>query len=204
MLTLEERQTRAMYEEPAFAEDYARFFPDYDEHFWRFEELLTHGRILDLGCGPANDGHRFTAWDYQYVGIDFAYAMLSAGRKWHKGEILVAQMDMAYLGFATDSFDGFWAVSSLMHVPKSKIEYVLRETHRVVKSNGIGHLLLREGNFERVELNEMARVNVLVSAYFPNDFSSLLEKNGFEILDFKEASMGGGKESMMYFVRNRK
>lgn len=82
------------------------------------------------------------------------------------------------------------------------IECVLGEIHRVVKPSGIGHLLLRKGDFEVLELNQRSNTNVLVSAYLPNDFSALLARNGFEVLDFKEYSMHEGKESMMYFVKN--
>lgn len=202
MLTPAEQQTRAMYENTAFAERYANYFSDYDEHFFRFQELLPQGRILDLGCGPAYDGNLFAAWNYNYIGVDFAYAILCAGREWHEKNILLAQMDMAHLGFITDAFDGFWAVSSLMHIPKCKIEYAIQEIHRVVKSGGIGHMLLRKGNFELMQFNPIAKMDALVSAYLPDDFSTLLKKNGFEILDFEEYTMSKDMQSMMYFVKN--
>lgn len=204
MLTPTELQTRALYENSGFARQYARGFSEPGELFFTFLELLPKGRILDLGCGPGNDGCMFLDWDYEYIGIDFAYQILSAGKEQHDGRVFVAQMDMGYLGFIPDTFDGFWACSSLMHVPRTKIAQVLQDIHRVVRHQGVGLIYLRKGDFERMEKDPLVDTKVIVSAYELDVFSSLLQTSGFEVVKARPHLLAGGLESMSFFVRNIK
>jgi SAM-dependent methyltransferase len=54
--------------------------------------------------------------------------------------------DIAY----EDEFDGVWACASLLHVPKSRIDGVLRRLSRALKVGGILYMSFKKGDGESV------------------------------------------------------
>ena len=53
-----------------------------------------------------------------------------------------------YHDIEKETFDGIWAYTSLLHVPKSEIEKPLLEIRRVLKNDGIFGLGMIEGKTE--------------------------------------------------------
>ena len=109
-----------------------------------FLDLLPEGgRILDAGCGSGRDSRAFLARGYDVTAIDGSPAMVA-----HAAEatgILVRYLrfeDIAY----EDEFDGVWACASLLHVPKSRIDGVLRRLSRALKVGGILHVSFKDGH----------------------------------------------------------
>jgi SAM-dependent methyltransferase len=197
VLSKEEQITAAVYENPDYAAYFAGSYPDpHEDHFVRFHELLSEGRVLDLGCGGAGDSEALQLyWGYSYVGIDRSYVMLAAGKQNYREEICLLQMEMESLFFKDAVFDGFWASASLMHIPKQKMLGVLQEMRRVVRQGGIGYLFLRMGDFEGLEDDGHGRV-AYVSAYQPEHFEMLLHQTGFEV-----KASDKGTYTMEYFVQ---
>ena len=130
-LTAEEAATLASYRKIAEA----RSDKHDDPEFWRsefgaFSGLLSAGRVLDVGCGSGREVGLFVGSGYLYTGVDLCGEMLELARR-RAPRAAFCLMDMYALAFADGSFDGFWAVTSLLHLPKSRVGAALGEIRRV-------------------------------------------------------------------------
>lgn len=175
--------------------------------FWRkdfeeFRKFLPKGKIIDIGCGEGKDALFFkeSYKFYQYIGIDVSPEMIREARKLVPG-IIFLEMNMYEINmyFKRDSFDGFWVIDSLPHIPKDKIfrfgvfqkkiDIVLKQIRKVVKPDGIGFISVKENK---------------------DEFREILEKNGFEILkcekDLKEHNSLTRNHTiyLKYFVKVKK
>jgi len=83
-------------------------------------------------------------------------------------------------------FDGVWAYTSLLHVPKSKVEKPILEIQRVLKLNGIFGLGLIEGETELYRESSGVDKPRWFSFYKKEEVKDLLAKHGFEIVYFEE------------------
>lgn len=57
-------------------------------------------------------------------------------------------MDIENITLEDNSFDGVWAVTSLLHFPKSKFGGLLARIKRLLKEEGIFFISMKEGNSE--------------------------------------------------------
>ncbi len=113
--------------------------------FKEFVGLLKGNKILDLGCGGGDHALWFESQSLDTIGIDFSEEMIKICReKGLKAEV----MDIEDLKFDDNSFDGIWAVTSLLHVPKSKINHVMDKLSRILKEEGILYVVVKEGQGE--------------------------------------------------------
>lgn len=60
--------------------------------------------ILDVGCAQGRDLRFFISQEFQPVGIDLSLKLLHAGRQ---GQLVTLLMDMRFMGFRSEVFDGF-------------------------------------------------------------------------------------------------
>lgn len=164
-----------------------------DQDFWLpcytlFQELLPKGKVLDIGCGGGRDAEFFIQAGYDYVGIDAVGEMIKQARdNAPSGNFL--QMSMYSLGFLPhpnpNSFDGFWASASLLHIPKENLPLVLEEIKRVVRPGGIGFISVKEGEGESMVRggSGIEGENERFFAFYEiREFAGVLESKGFEIL----------------------
>lgn len=153
--------------------------PEFEE----FKKLLPKGKILDLGCGAGRDALLFAAdSNYKYIGVDLSFEMVQQARILAPGSDF-RQMSMYNLDFATQTFDGFWAATSLLHIPKNKIDSVLSELKRVLKPKAIGFISLKYGEGEEmVTRGEDVR---FFAFYTESEMEQCLIRNGFKVLDAK-------------------
>lgn len=185
-LTHEEEITIATYEAiaPLWKEKHA------DSKFWRrsfaeFQELLPEGHVIDIGCGCGKDASFFLGAGYDYTGIDASGAMLAEAAKAVPAERL-SRMTFYDLEFPDETFDGFWASASFLHVPKNRIRHVLKEARRVTKPSGIGFISVKM----KLSPRKQGLENVPYHPYKPrffayyeqNEFAFLLTGNGFEVV----------------------
>ncbi len=125
-LTLEEASTREVYNE--HAQDYlARwhcqkhgFLGKEADRLSKFRELLSSGRILEIGCGGGHDARWFVDNGYDYLGVDFYSGMLEQARGDNPG-IRFDQTSVYDLDF-DEPFDGFWCAAVLLHIPKNRVD----------------------------------------------------------------------------------
>lgn len=169
----------------------AQHFSDthYETTFWAkefivFKQLLTSGKIIDIGCGAGRDAVLFVESGFDYTGIDASSGMLSQARKRVKrGKFLL--MDLYKLNFPKEVFDGFWAAASLLHVPKANIASVLQGIAQIIKPGGIGFISVKQktGMDEgMIQEKKYGGIKRYFAFYDRSEFQSILETNGFKVI----------------------
>ena len=113
--------------------------------FQRFIDLLNGKKILDLGCGSGDHSLYFKERGLDVTAIDLSEEMIKLCKE--KG-LNAFVMDIERLDFKDNSFDGVWAVTSLLHIPKSKLPKVIKKLNLILKDNGILYVCVKEGEGE--------------------------------------------------------
>lgn len=150
--------------------------------FDKFAELV-HGKILDVGSGPGRDGLLLKEKGLEVICLDASEAMIKLCEE--KGLQSVVG-DFLSMPFADNSFDGAWAYTSLLHIPKADVSTAFNEIKRVLKNDGILGLGLIEGDTE--EYRESSGVNMprWFSFYTKEEVEQLLTRHGFKVLYFEQ------------------
>ena len=146
-----------------------------------FAAALDGLRVLDVGSGPGRDAQIFFERGLRPICLDASVAMarLAAQKR-----LTSMQADFAHLPFGDASFDGVWAYTSLLHVPKAQVDRPLAEIRRVLKRGGIFGLGLFEGASEEyrdVRGNGNPR---WFSYYLAEEVYDLLVRHGFRLVRF--------------------
>lgn len=112
----------------------------------KFLQLLpVHGTILDLGCGSGRDAKAFLTAGFRVDAID--------------GSEEICKLASSYLGIAvrhqsfdqldaSSQYDGIWACSSLLHLPKEKLPEIFARIEKALKPGGIFYCSFKQGEFE--------------------------------------------------------
>lgn len=112
----------------------------------RFLEKLPFGAsILDFGCGSGRDTKYFLDKGFCVDAIDGSeelcrFASAYAG-------VFVHQMMFQDLK-EEDRYDGIWACSSILHLPKEDLKEVMVKIERALKKGGILYTSFKYGDFE--------------------------------------------------------
>jgi len=202
-LTLDEQRTVQSYD--ANAQEWAEGHDKKIDWFGEIEKFKTYcpsGKLLEIGSGGGRDARHLIAAGYDYTGIDISEGLLEVARKNNpKGTFL--KQSLYDLDFLHDTFDGFFSVATLLHVPKKRVNEALSQIRKVVKQGGVGFITLKEGDGETI-LEENNRYNKefvrLFSYYQHDEFSKILKNNGFEVLEFKRAE-AMKNDWLVYFVK---
>ena len=180
-----DRKTIATYDR--LAEEYDAETADFWDRFPRtiIDKFisLTKGSVLNVGSGPGRDGVILRDAGLDVVCLDASEAMvkLSAARG-----LRSVVGDFANLPFNDGSFNGAWAYTSLLHVPKSEIQGSLSEIWRVLEPGGIFGLGLIEGDAELYRESSGMDLPRWFSFYKKEEIEDLLAANGFETVYFEE------------------
>jgi 2-polyprenyl-3-methyl-5-hydroxy-6-metoxy-1,4-benzoquinol methylase len=119
---------------------------DFEETQNKFLEKLPRGAyILDFGCGSGRDTKYFLEHGYKVDAIDGSdelvrYASEYTGIKVRK--MMFQELD------ATNSYDGIWACSSILHLPKAELRDVLIKMSRALKDKGVIYTSFKYSEFE--------------------------------------------------------
>lgn len=114
----------------------------------KFLHLLNEGAaILDFGCGSGRDtkyfldkGCRVTATDGSAELCRWASAFTGIEVK----EMLFGELN------EIDTYDGIWACSSILHLPKNELLLVIRKMCDALKSTGVIYTSFKYSDFEGV------------------------------------------------------
>lgn len=130
------------------AEDFCRStvsvdFQPLQEKF--LEYLPERASILDFGCGSGRDTKYFLSKGYIVLATDGS-AELCGLASAYTG-ILVRHELFQDLS-EVDRYDGIWACSSILHVPKAELPDIFIRMVRALKKGGIIYTSFKYGDFE--------------------------------------------------------
>ncbi len=173
---------------------YNQMAKEYDEEtidLWdqfprTFFDIFTErvqGSVLDVGSGPGRDGLLFKEKGLDVTCLDASEAMVELCKE--KGLRAIAG-DFTTMPFEHDLFDGVWAYTSLLHIPKKDVSKAFGEIQRVLKNNGILGLGLIEGDTEGYRESSGANMPRWFSFYTKEEVEQLLAKHGFNVLYFEQ------------------
>ena len=175
-------------------DDLARFWGgDFTLHDWGYKELLEFAkqvkktgrrRVLDCGCGSGVQSKLLFKKGLEVVGLDLSPRMINEAKK-RVPEAKFVVGDMTKMELAMGSFAGVYARASLLHIPKRLVAKVLRSIHKILKSNGIFYLAVKEGKGESEVEDERhgRKVKRFFSFFQKQEIIDLLENAGFRIED---------------------
>lgn len=167
---------------------------EYDEEtidFWqRFPQSfldtfarLAQGKILNIGSGPGRDGLLLKERGFEVICLDASEAMIQLCQE--KGLQSVVG-DFIALPFENNSFDGAWAYTSLLHVPKADISKALHEIQRILKVGGVLGLGLIEGETEEYRTSSGVNMPRWFSFYTKKEIEKILAEHNLNVLYFEQ------------------
>jgi SAM-dependent methyltransferase len=115
--------------------------PFYAERAFRiFLKIIKKGTVLDIGCAQGRDIPLFLGQgrSLNYEGLDISKNLLSIARsryphiKFYNSNILDRKT------LPHNKYDGFWAVSTLQHIPEAQWDEMLRNISSIMKKGAIG------------------------------------------------------------------
>lgn len=112
----------------------------------RFLNYLTDkGYILDFGCGSGRDTKYFLDKGFQVKAVDGSkeFCRLAAEYTGIKvGQMLFEDLD------EKEIYDGIWACSSILHLPKTELTGVIGKMCAALKASGIIYTSFKYGEYE--------------------------------------------------------
>lgn len=100
--------------------------------------------ILDFGCGSGRDAKAFLDQGYQVEAIDGSEELCKLATQYTG--IQVRHMLFQELS-VKEKYDGIWACSSILHLPKDELADVMRKMTIALKPNGIIYTSFKYGTF---------------------------------------------------------
>lgn len=112
----------------------------------KFLQLLPESAsILDFGCGSGRDTKYFLEKGYQVVATDGSAELCRLASSFtgiKVKEMLFQELDEIGV------YDGIWACSSILHLPKQELLPVIRKICIALKDNGVIYTSFKYSNFE--------------------------------------------------------
>jgi len=109
---------------------------------------LNPPHILDMGCGSGRDSKAFIDAGFTVTALE-ASKDLALLAEVHIGQ---AVLNMRYQQLRVkNSYDAIWACASLLHCPKSQIEYVIQNCIDALKEGGVFYFSFKQGEGERLD-----------------------------------------------------
>ncbi len=121
------------------------YIPSDRSEFSTMQTLMPGKRLLDVGCGAGDHAAYFQRQGLYVRAIDLSSAMVKRARE--QG-IDARVMDLEQLDFARESFDGIWAMTSLLHIPKKHMAPVRDSLYGILANEGVMHVCLKQGEGE--------------------------------------------------------
>ncbi len=140
--------------------------------------LPKNANVLDAGCGTGRDSKLLSDKGCIVTGLDLSAGMIALARKKYPG-LQFVQDDLLNLPFTNASFDGIWAMASLVHLESvSDVEKALQEFHRILKKGGVLHVTVQAN----IESKKFAVSNERFYQYFTKEeMEKLVTQAGFKI-----------------------
>jgi ubiquinone/menaquinone biosynthesis C-methylase UbiE len=153
-----------------------------------FIKRVGKGKVLDAGSGPGHHAKYFKSHGLEVHCIDFSEKMIEKVRqKGLEGEV----MDIENITLPSQSFDGIWAYTSLLHIPKDKVHLVITGFKRVLKPGGHVGIALKEGHGEGLEASRVHDSSNRYFAYYTSEEFIKAMGDDFEVLEQSMSEFSG-------------
>jgi mutator protein MutT len=104
--------------------------------------------ILDLGCGAGRDSKVCIDAGFTVTALEASKELALLAEE-HIGQPV---LNMRYQQLQIkNTYDGIWACASLLHCPKSQIEYVMQNCIDALKEGGVFYFSFKHGEGERLD-----------------------------------------------------
>lgn len=170
-------------------ETYNKYAQLYDEEvieFWEnfpksfvdtFAGSLPGKRVLDLGSGSGRDALLLRGRGLEVICLDASKSMVELTTKLGFESHLAT---FSELDFPAGSFDGVWAYTSLIHIPKEGAKDIIRKIHALLRAKGSFVFGAIEGaTAEMVEHRTMPGTMRYFKNYNKEELRQLIEPLGF-------------------------
>ncbi|HUY05221.1 MAG TPA: class I SAM-dependent methyltransferase [Candidatus Paceibacterota bacterium] len=161
---------------------------------------LSGTTILDVGSGPGRDGLLLQEAGKEVMCLDASEEMVKLSSE--RGLPSVVG-DFMGLPFPDAAFDGVWAYTSLLHVPKAVVGSAFEEVVRVLKDGGMLGLGFIGGGQELYRENLGEGNPRWFSYYMKEEVERLVERQGCEPVYFESfpAGKSGSKDYLNFIFR---
>lgn len=167
------------------------------QEFQKFIELLKGKKVLDMGCGSGDHALYFSQQGLDVTCIDLSSEMIRLCKE--KG-LNAEIMDIEQLRFKKGSFDGIWAVTSLLHIKKSNILEVRESLYHTLKPKGILFIIVKEGEGEGFIDDEGFNTRRFFSFWKKEEFFKIFEKR-FDLIEFRKEILGNTSFLQFFFSK---
>ena len=173
-------------------EAYDKYAEIYDQEvieFWdnfpveflqKFATSLPGKRILNVGSGSGRDALLLRDIGLDVVCPDGSESMVKMTSDLGFDSHLA---DFEDIDFRSATFDGIWAYTSLIHIPKVESESVIRVLHTLLKPEGVFAIGVIDGEAEgEVERKTTPGVRRYFKNYHKQELREMVEQQGFDFL----------------------
>ena len=139
-----------------------------------------------MGCGSGGHSYYFSKQGLDVVAVDLSEEMIRLCKE--KG-FNAFVMDIEDLKFENESFDGIWAVTSLLHIPKFKLPAVIEKLYDILKNKGILYVCVKEREGERLIEDKDSDSKRFFAFWKERELLKLFEKK-FNLIEFGKSKLG--------------
>lgn len=119
---------------------------DFTQTQKRFLKRLQKGAyILDFGCGSGRDTRYFLEKGMQMDAWDGSLELCKIASEYTG---IVVQHRLFQELDERETYDGIWACSSILHLPKDELYTVLQQMRNALKQDGVSYTSFKYGTFE--------------------------------------------------------
>ncbi len=136
------------------AEDW---FKDHKEDTWwvegtgKFLSMLPEkSTILDVGCGAGVKSRYLAGKGFKITGIDFSEKMIEIAKR-ESPDIDFDVVDIYELDNYGKAFNAVFAQAVLLHIPKAKIQKIIKSLKNKIKPGGLLYLAVKEVKSDKLE-----------------------------------------------------
>ena len=165
------------------------------EEFDTFRGYLHSGSVLEIGAGIGYCADSLIAQGYDYLGLEPSVANINLAQLRHPdSKFLPLRLNQ----FQTDFLiDGFWASSSLLHIPKQELPDNLSHLRDVMREGSIGFISMKAGNGQAYDTKDR-----WFSYYQFDEFAQYLANADFFVLPQSHTKRSEfNHDWLVYFVR---
>ena len=156
-----------------------------------FSGQLRGNCILEVGCGPGTDAAKFAEQGLNVTATDFSRELVDIVKQRYPA-MSARVMDMMQPDFPAQSFDGIYAFSSFLHIPREFSLHTLQGLRELLVPDGLLALQLIESlkgveQYWIVNWAGKSGCNMLFTCHTREDISRLLIEAGYVSVVIEDA-----------------